>query len=477
MANPVGFKGHGRGIKPISHLYYLLKEQGRSFYNVLNNPIFSHSGLAGLNDHSAVEVCEKLAAVLAEQGETDALVEVDKVRQDLLGSVDYIPSSKPEHPTQDSKASSEGQDAENGGSSSSPLKPAKRTENEQAPFKLGSLVANLDAVQSQRTVSTDPYVRQDLLEESAYDAALWQSLHEHDHLEKIGLGTKIRMKGSFIQENMARWRAALTERLEEDFKKAAEPKTPVKGFYGGFSGDENLKNLLGLLTPANLAHVTVVEILRATSIFTGIVDGVRLARAVVLLGRAVETEYGAHAWKALHPDLYEQKVRKIASEERKAHAIRNFMQEQGIAAGAAKEARIQGYGDEADELLKIDDPEERQIIEEARKRAMPWTQKMRAKVGGYLLKQLLETAYVERTAAKRDGSGEIVTEKQPAFWQSYQYFRSQRVGIIKLNPAVAEKMDSDRLGSVAFPRFLPMLVKPKPWTGFNSGGYRIHSSE
>lgn len=69
------------------------------------------------------------------------------------------------------------------------------------------------------------------------------------------------------------------------------------------------------------------------------------------------------------------------------------------------------------------------------------------------------------------------TETQPAFSHAYQYVRGLKLGVIKVNPAVAERMDQDPLRITLHPRFLPMVVKPKPWLSWNSGSYLVHSSE
>lgn len=68
------------------------------------------------------------------------------------------------------------------------------------------------------------------------------------------------------------------------------------------------------------------------------------------------------------------------------------------------------------------------------------------------------------------------TEKQPAFFHSYEYVRGQKLGVIKLNPAVANRMSLDGLRETLHPRHLPMLVKPKPWLSDEDGGYLNNKS-
>ena len=63
------------------------------------------------------------------------------------------------------------------------------------------------------------------------------------------------------------------------------------------------------------------------------------------------------------------------------------------------------------------------------------------------------------------------SEDHPAFFHSYEYLRGQKLGVIKLNPVVAERMAKDQLHQTLHPRHLPMLVKPKPWLAHDNGGY------
>ena len=71
----------------------------------------------------------------------------------------------------------------------------------------------------------------------------------------------------------------------------------------------------------------------------------------------------------------------------------------------------------------------------------------------------------------------LSTENQPAFFHAYEYVRGTKLGVIKLNPAVSERMAKDSLMRIIHPRHLPMLVKPKPWLSYNEGGYIYNKSE
>jgi DNA-directed RNA polymerase len=45
------------------------------------------------------------------------------------------------------------------------------------------------------------------------------------------------------------------------------------------------------------------------------------------------------------------------------------------------------------------------------------------------------------------------------------------LGVIKVNSAVTDRLAKDPLSGTIHPRYLPMLIPPKPWVGPNEGGY------
>jgi DNA-directed RNA polymerase len=65
---------------------------------------------------------------------------------------------------------------------------------------------------------------------------------------------------------------------------------------------------------------------------------------------------------------------------------------------------------------------------------------------------------------------------QPAFHHAYEYVRGNKLGVIRLNPVVSERLAKDQLNDTLHPRHLPMLVKPQPWISHNAGGYLYSKS-
>ena len=68
------------------------------------------------------------------------------------------------------------------------------------------------------------------------------------------------------------------------------------------------------------------------------------------------------------------------------------------------------------------------------------------------------------------------SELQPAFYHNYEYVRGQKLGVIRLNPMVSERLSRDDLKVTLHPRHLPMLTKPRPWLATDEGGYIYNRS-
>lgn len=57
------------------------------------------------------------------------------------------------------------------------------------------------------------------------------------------------------------------------------------------------------------------------------------------------------------------------------------------------------------------------------------------------------------------------SEIQPAFSHGYEYVRGNKLGVIKLNPAVASRLARDNIGIVVHPKHMPMLIPPRDVEG------------
>ncbi|GJN93218.1 hypothetical protein Rhopal_006265-T1 [Rhodotorula paludigena] len=295
--------------------------------------------------------------------------------------------------------------------------------------------------------------RQRLLEESSYDAARQLYIHEMQELAKVGKDTERGLQSNWLQSIMFDWLRALEQVL---FKQSCE-----RGRGSAWGKDADIEPFLRLLAPDKLALITIVELMRLCGGGSeGVTGGIKAARAILTVGRAVENEYHAEALKeGFSNKQLQQEIDRIS--------------EQGV---IGADGRLQNRS--AEESLGI--LWRRELAKREKEGDTSWrptwTQTIRAKVGSILVTALMDVAKVERTVRVPD-TGEVITELQPAFSHAYQYVRGLKLGIIKVNHAVAERMDQDPLRITLHPRFLPMLVKPKPWLSWNSGSYLLHTTQ
>ncbi|CAG8833173.1 24682_t:CDS:2, partial [Racocetra persica] len=98
-----------------------------------------------------------------------------------------------------------------------------------------------------------------------------------------------------------------------------------------------------------------------------------------------------------------------------------------------------------------------------------WGSTIRVKVGSFLAASLIKIAQI--TVSTTNAAGKIISEEAPAFFHSYEYNRGKKVGVIKLNPQLIKWLSNESIRDHLHPRMLPMLIIPKPWLTFNSGGY------
>ncbi|KAM0936472.1 putative DNA-directed RNA polymerase [Dioscorea sansibarensis] len=116
----------------------------------------------------------------------------------------------------------------------------------------------------------------------------------------------------------------------------------------------------------------------------------------------------------------------------------------------------------------------------------PWGQDAQAKVGSRLIELLMETAYVQPPVDQAaDGPPDI----RPAFRHSLrtvtkeQQKHSKRYGVIECDPIIRQGLDRTARHMVI--PYMPMLVPPVNWTGYDKGAHlflpsyvmRIHGAK
>ncbi|KAJ1031329.1 hypothetical protein NDA18_002545 [Ustilago nuda] len=313
----------------------------------------------------------------------------------------------------------------------------------EMPFNLASLKENLSIVQEARRNFSDPYECQKWLEHSAIEAARRRLEHSAEKLEELGLQTTGALQSKPLQRWMWDWYNKLQATLKEDLERlnlnASDDKHEKRA---SLPLEQQILPFLRLVPVSKLALITILEIMRMSG-NSGVADGMKTTRALLAVGRAIEMEY--------HSDV----VRKNPRIFQNAHTAQTVLRKRGLINLAARN-EIRAW--------------QKQQEEEGVLSSIPkWTQAVRARVGSYLVQHLMHVANVSRKATDRDGV--LWEEDQPAFYSTYQYLGGKKLGVIKLNEVIAQRLDKDSMQETLHPRHLPMLVPPKPWTSHDSGGY------
>ncbi|PWN47140.1 DNA/RNA polymerase, partial [Violaceomyces palustris] len=319
-------------------------------------------------------------------------------------------------------------------------------EEGEMPFNLVTLKENLSVVQQARRIISDPYERQKWLEHSALESARKRLEHSAQTMEELGLASAGPLQSRQLQTWMWSWYNKLQEALAKGIAEIAAEEAGKKGSSSSGGGinhfEMQISPFLQLLPPSKLALITILELMRMHG-SGGVADGMKTTRALLQVGRAVETEYHAEVVRK-NPQIFQS-----------AHAAQSTLKKRGFIDIAARR-EIKAW--------------QKQLEDEGVVSQIPrWTQIVRARVGSYLVQHLMQVATVNRKATDRDGN--VWEEDQPAFYSAYQYLGGKKLGVIKLNEAIAKRLDKDSMQETLHPRHLPMLVPPKPWISHDSGGY------
>lgn len=202
---------------------------------------------------------------------------------------------------------------------------------------------------------------------------------------------------------------------------------------------------LTLVPPEKLCAITILEILKLNST-GGVVDGMRTARAVVSVGRAIELEYKSQKLleiegKSLNRKVNTKNISELRQYIQKRRDIRNPALESNTAPNSSGE----------------------------------WTGPVYAKTGELLTRLLLYVAVVP-VKTTDPSTGEEIVGYQPALHHTFQYINGQKLGVLKIHKELLKKLAGEKANATVQPQLLPMLVKPRPWTSYNDGGYLYSSS-
>lgn len=200
-----------------------------------------------------------------------------------------------------------------------------------------------------------------------------------------------------------------------------------------------LSPYLVLVNSEKMCVIAILELLKLNST-GGVVEGMRTARAVLSVGKAVEMEFRSE---------------QILKNEQ--HLVKDLNK---------KSKEFLKYVRNAQYTLRSMDLEKNKIV---------WPQNIVAQMGSFLISVLIRVARVE-VEGRDPITKQLVYGDSPAFSHSYEYRNGSKLGCIKIHKNLINQLNGE--SSVAFiqPQLLPMLLKPRPWTAWKSGGYHYSQS-
>ncbi|KAJ1921416.1 DNA-directed RNA polymerase [Mycoemilia scoparia] len=291
----------------------------------------------------------------------------------------------------------------------------------------------------------DAYEKQIRLEEEAYDAALerLKSVNEarQDPLLSSDTGA--------IRSYMSEWLPKLTALIEEEVNlcKTSPGTDRERHYYGPF---------LKLVSPEKLAIIVLSDTFRLHSqsfkeflvSSNGEIKGLKTPKLAGYIGRQVELEYH-------HTELKKKKNSNLIA--------RNINLQRLAANGRLFNMTVR----------KAQAKVEREIVNTDWIKS--WPPIVRMKIGSMLLSMMIQCAKIKERKKDPETGKETVVEV-PAFSHSYLTQRGKIYGIISINDSLTKLFGTQRVNDTLNARWLPMLVPPKPWLSYNSGGYLTYKS-
>ena len=277
-----------------------------------------------------------------------------------------------------------------------------------------------------------PRERQRLLEINTVDAAMERWREEDAHLRSIGINSGL--STSAIGAMMWSWHEKLVPLIQDDIRRSYEAEQKEKKS----KSDEELLvwgPYLQSLSPEKISAITMLSAVRICSTDPMDERGVRIHSLVSGIGEGVQNESITEALRKNKKDKHWR--------------------------GLANITKVRSRNGYVTKLARNSTSREFDRLE--------WGASLKVKVGAVLLSHLMEIAKIP--LSKEDPkTGLQAQELQPVFFHTYQYIAGKRVGVVRLNPVVLEKLAKVPVSS-ALAKYLPMVCEPKQWVGYAEGGF------
>lgn len=208
------------------------------------------------------------------------------------------------------------------------------------------------------------------------------------------------------------------------------------------------------MLPADMMAVITMHKLMGL-LMTGSGDGsVRVIQAACQIGEAVEHEVRIHKFLEKTKKKNTKEVDKVV---------------EAVDADIAKEQ--ERLRKKVTDLMKKQKIRQVRHLVKKQDSTRPWGQDAHAKVGSRLIELFIETAHIQPPASQ---SGDSTPEIRPAFTHEMRTVareqqKSRRYGVIKCDPLVRQGLDRTAKHMVI--PYMPMLIPPINWTGYDKGAH------
>ncbi|XP_021750285.1 DNA-directed RNA polymerase 3B, chloroplastic-like isoform X2 [Chenopodium quinoa] len=204
------------------------------------------------------------------------------------------------------------------------------------------------------------------------------------------------------------------------------------------------------MLPADKMAVIVMHKMMALLMVGNEAGCVRLVQAALQIGLAIEQEIKIHSFLEKTKN-----IRKNASE-----MPEDLLKEKELQRNRVKSLVKKKRLFEAAKLVTSEDNKS-------------WSQDTQAKLGSRLIELLIDTAYVQHPSKQ---SADNPPDVRPAFRHKFKILNNdmgqqvvKRYGVIECDPLVLKGID--RSARYMIIPYVPMLIPPKNWKGYDKGGY------
>ncbi|KAL9126655.1 MAG: hypothetical protein Q9217_004331 [Psora testacea] len=287
--------------------------------------------------------------------------------------------------------------------------------------------------------------RQHILEQNTVNAALERWRTEEAHLKSLGISSAL--AGSSLGSIMWGWHEKLVPKVQEELRKANEAE---KKEVRSKDDVERLQWLpyLQALSAEKISAITILACMKVVPTESTDERGVKVINVLQNIGK----------W------MHEESCMERARLERNFSLWRSLSGHQSpvAARGVFKSRPV------VSSSRRKNDGSVTQMYE-----MMEWPEAIKLKLGAILFSLIVDIAKIEVSRQDPKTAMEL-REEQPVFFHTYQYQVGKRVGVIRLNSAMLEKLSKAPVGC-ALAKHLPMVTEPRPWVGFREGGFLEHA--